>query len=360
MEISKPEIIIENGKVMYRVLVNSLQGNKMLWYSLDEQFKDLLTETADAVLVALLVPAMARGEDIHIKGAISERLYYNLSGRFQKLMQHIMPPLSRIRIYPGSLQSGGIKGTGVATGFSGGIDSFCLLADHLYSEVPAGFKITHLLFNNVGSHGWGGEQLFNERYEHLKPVAERMGLPFISINSNVESFYGGKDYLGFQPTHTLRNASVALILQRGIQRYMYGSTYPYPNTFVGPAKDMAYSDLISLPLLSTEVFDAFSAGSEYTRVEKTLRVNEIRDSYDTLDVCVEPDKPGKNCSKCWKCMRTLLTMDIGGFLNNYSPSFDLNVYYSHRDNYIKEMIQSDNPLLLEIMEFSKKRNYSLR
>ncbi len=359
MKINKPEIVIDSGKLTYRVRVESLQGVGTLWYSFDEQYQDLVTESSDAALVALLLPAMARGEDIHIDGVISEKLFYNLSGRLQKLLQLVAPALLRVKVYPAGLQTDSSKGTGVATGFSGGIDSFCVLADHFFSEYPPGFKITHLLFNNVGSHGWGGEQLFKERFERLIPVTERMGIPFISINSNIESFYGGKDYLGFQPTHTLRNASVALLLQAGIQRYMYASGLSFSNIFVGPTNDMANIDSILLPILSTEAIDAFSVGGEYTRVEKTLRVNEIPVSYDTLDVCVEPDQTGKNCSKCWKCLRTLLTLDIAGFLDNYSASFYINIYLQHRDEFIKEVIQSDYALLLEIVEFAKRSNYRL-
>jgi hypothetical protein len=131
------------------------------------------------------------------------------------------------------------------------------------------------------------------------------------VNSNVDAFYGKG--LGNQQTHTLRNASVALLLQGGIGRYLYASSYNFKNVFVGATYSMAYSDTIALPLLSTEVLDAISVGSEYTRIEKTLRVAEIPDSYGTLDVCVSPKKAG-NCSTAGNaCGRSSLLTSPGSW-----------------------------------------------
>lgn len=352
MRIGRPEITRQNGEIIYCVHVQFAKGVSTLWYRLGEQFEDLVTDFSDSPLVALLIPAMLNGEDIYITGTISEKLHYNLSGSYQKLLQLIIPSLHRIRIYPNDVQSGVTHGSGVATGFSGGIDSFCVLADHYYSDIQKGFKLTHLLFNNVGSH-CGGEKQFDERCARLKPFVDRIGLPFIKINSNVSAFYR-KDF-DFLQTHTPRNVSAALLIQKGIRRYMYASGYDYTNTFVGITDDIAYSDTITLPILSTEILDIFSSGSEYTRVEKTLRVANIPDSYSTLDVCII-DK-GRNCSTCHKCMRTLVTLDIAGFLDRYSSSFDLNTYKRKRSVYFGKVLKSNEPLLHEIAQFAKQRGF---
>lgn len=343
----------------YQVDVESAKGKETLWYSLHDSFGDLFTDASDAPLVALLIPAMSRGEDIHIDGVISDRLYYNLTQAFQSLLRHIIPYLHQVSIYPEDVRcEQGKSASGVATGFSGGIDSYCALADHFYSNIPKCFKVTHLLFNNVGSHGSGGEQLFRKRFERLIPAAERIGLPLLMINSNLNLFYGNR--LGFQQTHTLRNASVALLLQGGIGRYMYASAYKYSDAFVGSTYYIAYSDLITLPLLSTDTLDAFSVGSEYSRVEKTLRVAELPDSYGTLDVCVNANNASSytNCSKCSKCLRTLATLEIAGYLERYSESFDLNMYKTQRKKYFATLLGSQNPLLREIVELANERNYS--
>src|SRR4028118_737543 len=203
MKISKPELAKQDN-FQYRVRVSFSEGTETLWYSLGEEYADLVSDRSDAPLVALLIRAMACGEDIHLDGTISERLYYNLSRSYQHVLRAVIPSLRLINIYPDNVQPATQRASGVATGFSGGIDSFSVLADHHYTDVPTGFRLTHLLYNNVGSHEKGGSRLFRERYEHIRPTAERIGLPFIAVDTNVSAFYSG---FKFQQTHTPRNAS---------------------------------------------------------------------------------------------------------------------------------------------------------
>ncbi len=359
MKIGAPKIIREHHRVFYRVDVESIRGRTVLWYSLPEAFGGLVSKLCDAPLAALLIPAMADSEDIHIDGMISDRLVFN-SHRLQKLLQHTIPSLRRIHLHPLAVDGRQIaRAAGVATGFSGGIDSWCLLADHYYADVPARFKVTHLLFNNVGSHGIGGEQLFAKRFQRMSPVAERLGLPYVDINSNLDQFYGSG--LNFLQTHTLRNASVALLLQGGIGCFLYASAYSYPDLFVGPTDAMGYSDSMMMSLLSTSTLDAISVGSEYTRVEKTLRAAELPDSHNALDVCVNAKYTGGhiNCSTCWKCLRTLSTLDIAGLLERYSPSFDLQAYRSLKKEYWASIPASDDPLMREIAQFARQRGVPL-
>jgi len=88
MIIGKPEILQEENKIVFRVHVESFEGIETLWYSVDQTFGNFVTDFCDAPLVVLLIPAMAKGEDIHIAGAISERLWYNASGSYQYPLQH--------------------------------------------------------------------------------------------------------------------------------------------------------------------------------------------------------------------------------------------------------------------------------
>lgn len=354
MRIGKPQIFEEKRQAVYCVNVDSHCGNQTLWYAIQAEHVSLLSSLSDAPLVALLIPAMMRGEDIHLEGAISAKLHYNLSRPLQKILRHIIPDLRPINIHADVLDNGPMqRAPGVATGFSGGVDSYCLLADHFFSEVSPQYKVTHLLFNNLGTRP---ELEFRERYRRLVPLAERFGLPFLAINSNLDHFYAG--HFDFQQTHTLRNASVALLLQRGIGRYLYASAYEYADVFVGPCNAMAHTDPITLPLLSTDGLDALSAGSEYTRVEKTSRVSEIPDSYDTLDVCVSEDSGRTNCSSCWKCLRTMATLDIADRLGRYANSFDLATYRKLRTRYFAKLLSSPNETLMrEVVEFGRERNF---
>jgi hypothetical protein len=357
MIIGQPELLQADGQAIYQVKVGRSGASDILWYSVDEEFSDLMSDTADAALVALLIPAMTTGQDIEVSGRISARLLYNASRPYQTILQHVIPSLRRVRIHAEKVYHAGERAPGVATGFSGGIDSFCAIADHHKSDVPPGFRLTHFLYNNVGSHGKGGETLFMKRYNRLRSTADRIGLPLVRVNSNLGEFY--REY-SFEQTHTPRNLSVALVLGKGIGRFMYASAYQYADVFVGASDSMAYTDTLTLPLLSTELVDAASVGSEYSRVEKTLRASTVPESYDALDVCVTASHagPGMNCSRCWKCLRTMLTLDIAGKLDFYSSCFDLDVYEKHKANFMAETLISQKPLAREIVEFAKARGYS--
>lgn len=356
MKISQPERSERGEEIVVSYRISSSAGSKTLWYAVGKKYGDFLSESCDAPLLALLIPAMQSGEDIQVAGALSERLWYNLAGPYQQVLRRIIPSLRPVKIHAEAVTEQRSHAAGVATGFSGGVDSYCVLADHYYANKPVGYRLTHLLFNNVGSHGEGGERLFRERFAAMQPVAERTGLPLISVNSNLADFY--LKTFDFQQTHTPLNASVPLLLQGGMGCYLYASAYGFDEAYVGVADTMAHSDTIALPLMGTETLAMFSVGSEYTRVEKTLRVAEVSDSYNSIDVCVGGVSAG-NCSKCWKCMRTLLTLEIAGYIERYSNSFNLDTYRAHRSKYIGKVVGSKNPLEREIVQFAKERNYPL-
>lgn len=359
MEIGEPEFSREDGVFECRFNVRFNDEQRNLWYRLDKKYGSFVSKRSDAALVALLIPAMQSGEDIYINGTVSERLYYTCSRAYQHVLRAMMPEqLCLVKVRAAAVQPAPDQASGVATGFSAGIDSFCVLADHYYaSGVPDGFSISHLLYNNVGSHGSGGEHLFRKRCARIRPLTDRIGLPFVAVNSNVSAFYD-HNTLGFQRTHTPRNVSVSLLLQKKFGKFLYGSTYRYDETYVGNTYDIAYSDPVCLPLTSTGALDAISVGGEYTRVEKTLKVVDLEDSYYFLDVCVDPEDVG-NCSTCWKCVRTILTLDIAGVLDRYEQVFDLEAYRENRNLYIARKLLSDDPLDREVVSFAREENFTI-
>lgn len=359
MNIGIPKLVINDNQISYEVDITCAQGNRTLWYSLDKSFADLLCDNADAALLGMLVPAMLAGENIHIQGALSEQLFYNLSGPLQKAVQLIIPSLKRINVTADNICfDQPERAKGVITGFSAGIDSYCVMADHYFSKVSNGFKVSHLLFNNVGSHGVGGESLFRERAERLAPHAKALGLPFLMVNSNLGDFYCPE--IGFQRTHTLRNTSVALLLQQGIGRYLYASSFSYVDTTIGTSYDISFSDPILVPMLSTEMLDAVPTGGQYSRVEKTLRVADVPDSYAALDVCIAPESASNyaNCGKCLKCLRTLNTLEIAGYLDRYESVFNMKNYKRYRSKGFMKILITKKPLSAEVRAYAKEKNFS--
>lgn len=366
MIIGPIEKIITNDGVFVQVSVEFGLESKKLWYCFDREFEGCITtEKHDGFLVAVLLLGMKLGEDIYIKGGISPRLYYNIVSYYMPLVRSVIPSLHFIEIFPSSFgaKEDYISGNNVITGFSAGVDSFCAIHDHFLVNVPEEYKITHFLFNNVGSHGSGksGEALFESRFDLIKGFAKELGLPFIKVNSNLDEILG----MDFQQTHAPRNISSVLLLQGLFGKYYYASTYKYQDCFAGETYDIAYIDPFSIHLLSTETLDCVSTGCQYSRVEKTLKVTKVKSSYSWLNVCVDPVDGGGNCSSCWKCNRTLFTLEMLGAIEKYENCFNLNKWKKSKKWYIPEVIlntRNNDPFVRELRElaFEKKYMYSIQ
>lgn len=183
---------------------HSIQWPSSLQYTISH-YDGSLRLGGEAALLALLLPAMQKGIDLVIHTPVSARLLYFCKNDVQEILINHIPGLKRIAIdAPEYSYNGDLSTSEVVTGFSGGIDSYCVLSDYLFSCTPAGFKVNRLLFNNVGSHGIdpvASKDLFCRRYEKLAKIALKMGLKITKINSNLDEFYGSS--LGFPKSHSL-------------------------------------------------------------------------------------------------------------------------------------------------------------
>jgi hypothetical protein len=365
MIIHKPKLknYINTLKQCYEINKNNNETVE-LWFEVDKNFGDYILPSCDAAMVALLIPAMHAGEDMIIKGDISGKLHFNLY-RLQKTLQILIPSLKIIEIKAENLSEPQKQADLIATGFSGGIDSYSTLQDYFYNNQYAENKISLLTYHNVGTHVKGSfntpfeqqNQLFESRYNRIKKVSSQLGfssIPTLKINSNLDRFYTSPE-LNFENTHTLRNIAVSLLLQNGIKRFYFSAGYTYKDIKFFRHIDL---DPIILPLLSTDNFEPITVGSEYSRVEKTLKISEMEDPKIFLDVCVNSHE-GENCSSCFKCMRTLVTLDIIGKLDQFRSVFNIETYHSHKKMYLNKLLLDINPFGKEIIEYCKNNNKTL-
>ena len=302
-------------------------------------------DRADGFLVAQLLLAMQLGEPVEVEAPMSARLHYNLVHHYQPLVRELMPALKLVPIHaPLVSEPLAAPPTSVGTGFSAGIDSFSVIHDHFVKPVAEGFRLTHLTFNNVGSHGTRDHQrarhLFRRRYEQVRGYPESLGLPFIAIDSNL----GEALPLDFEQTHTTRNLAVALMLQPLFRRFYYASTFRYRDVAVRPTFDSAFADALAVPLLSTESLDLVSVGGQHTRVEKTQAVADLPGASRWLNVCATESQDGRNCSTCRKCCRTLFTLELLGRLDEFAGAFDLDRWRRVRNSYISAKVLGKGPI----------------
>ena len=352
----------KNG-VSARAFIEWRGGHHNLQFSVEDQFSSgIKVDRLDAFVVAAVLRAMHEGEDIEVRGSMSARLLYNLVNHWIPITSGVLPGTKRISIEADRLITKAEKRPkGTATGYSAGIDSFAVIHDHLFSTQPEGFKITHFLFNNVGSHAGDtrNQALFQQRLEKIKAFSERVGVPIIEVNST----FGHLVPFDFMKSHPARNASVPLLLQGLIGRWYYASANRYTDCHTGPCtEEISHENPSTIHLFSTDTLDCISTGSQYSRVEKTHLVATHPETYNTLNVCAGGKRAilaeGKNCSVCFKCCRTLFTLELMDSLDLYTGVFNMEAYRQARFGYLFDLLLIPNePLNHEILELARERNF---
>ncbi len=352
----------ENGsRTCASSLIEWEGGHHNLSFSVNNDFADgIVQDRLDAFVVCAIFRAMHEGEDVEVHGCMSAKLHYNLKHYWMPLVQGLWPHLKIVNIDAEQLTTSAPRASGVATGYSAGIDSFAVLYDHLYNEPPAGYRLTHFLFNNVGSHGGHTDhtELFQARLAEIRPLADRKGIPIIDVDSNL----GDLIPLSFENTHPARNAAVPLLLQGIIGRWYYASSYHYADHDIPNAVELCDLDPVMVHLYSTEQLDCILSGAQYTRVKKTQLVSTLPDSYSLLNVCAGGDRAleagGGNCSTCRKCLRTLFTLELQNNLENYEQVFDMGVYRAHRWRFLLFiLIEPTDHFNKEFLEYIKDTDF---
>ncbi len=94
----------------------------LLWYRFPLEYGDKLYVSGNPFLAAMLMPAMETGEDIHLEGKVSAKLFSGMQ-TLSLILKKWYPELHLISIHVDGF-SIPAKGTRTAAFFSGGVDSF--------------------------------------------------------------------------------------------------------------------------------------------------------------------------------------------------------------------------------------------
>lgn len=335
-----------------------------LWFDLPTPFADMVSTRSDAFAVALVLPAMRLGVDLHVGGVVTDELLYRINHEYQHLHRGVFPQYRPIRVTSDETAPAEAGGGGVAAGFSCGVDSYALLHDYvLDEECPPPLRVTHWLFNDVGSHGEGrSDALFDRRLRGVRDAVAPFGMPVIDVDSNLDESFGlgrGYGHTAFLQTHTVRNASVAHLLAPGLRTWLYASSVEYDHMHAGPGHSSSPSEAIALQLLSHSQLQLRSVGGEHTRVDKTRIMAGVPDAEHHLDVCVRErsEAASTNCSSCFKCLRTIYTLDVLGLANPFfaAGTFDRDVYLAAKRDYeVSLLVPGNAPLEREVLRLSRE------
>jgi hypothetical protein len=319
-------------------------GDDQLWFSVPNEYSEYLTnDRFDAFLVGMLYPAMMYGEDIEIKGCVSERLLFNINTYVISLLRSFSSEVKHINVIAEDTSSEKLVNTDVGTGFSGGVDSFCTIYDHFTLASNINFRISKLLFFNVGSHGkykdLSTHKKYQSRFDYLKSFATEVELDFIRLDSNLHKYHVWKH----EKTSPLTITAGVLVLQNLFHTYYISSSLSYSEIPKFMRYEInkymhSYSDPILLPLLSTESLQFIPDGQQYLRSEKIRRIANYNSANKFLNVCVNSnEETSRNCSICSKCMRTISVLESLDLLEQFKNIFDYDLYRRKRFRYMAKL-----------------------
>ena len=336
IKIGKPQVNSDATTATLFVDITIDDICKEVWFRVDKKFEDYLCyERGDAYVIAVLNYAMRNHHDIVSEAPLTEDLYYNIDKYLVDAIAQYNKDFYRPNI-TADVASEALPCAGaVGTGISCGVDSLHALA----CQTAMKFKrhnITHLTFNNVGSHGEGeyAEQLYQARLERPRAFAKEYGFEIVASDSNLQNVIKQDHF----KSHTYSSIFAVYCLQKLYSVYYYASAgYKYAEfTLEDKPQDCPGSyEMLSLPLFSTHNLRVYSEGEGMSRMTKLKSVVNYAPSYKYLNVCL---KEGDNCGKCEKCVRTLLGIDALGMIDKYGEVFDIDYYRKHKKWYLQQML----------------------
>ncbi len=279
-----------------------------LWYEFPRNEIAHLSGSADGFVTALLLLAMARREDIRVRGALNRRLVQNLY-EYQRIFSAWFPK----RFHPVAIDCegwseppGSETPRAVATAFSGGVDSTYTLFSHLpANEWDPDRQIDYALFVHGFDIPLDDRVTFDEASRIYDTHLRELGVELLTARTNVRQFV---DALPWIITHGSALGSVPLILDRLLGMFYIPASLQYPN--LHPWGSHPVSD----PFLSTDsmiiVHDACMS-----RIDKVAQVAAQVPARSWLRVCWERPNADKNCCRCYNCLLTMSSLEIAGALS---------------------------------------------
>ena len=298
----------------------------------------MVYEVLDSFILATILPALVSRQDIKVKGAVSDYFYYH-----SKTLIYLLSKVfgyKTIKIYADEIIHTNFNPTVVATGFSGGVDSFATYINHIGDGCLEEFKIDTLALFIIGSYGNEYNQSFRDFSKDIKRAeefAECVGMPLVVIDSNIGELYSHPDIFNYSLRSTICLSAGILTLQKLWKTYFLSSTTTIDDMRLNKWDQYYYENSIT-QLLSNNNTDIIIAETDIDRVQKTKLIaeNELAQKY--LYVCAADILNAKtgmnyrkdrkpNCGACVKCTRTEITLDYLGVLDKFKERFDLEQYY---------------------------------
>lgn len=282
---------IYKSKVRITLQISGVKKN--IWYEIPDKFIESITESCDPYLISLIFMAMERGEDLVIEGNVSRSLLRNMD-EFQLVWRKWKPKkYSKINIYANIVDVDKFRSESAISAFTGGVDSTFLLYKNLENSETIRYPIDASLF----IHGFDIPRIESQRFcrtfNEVEKITESVGIPLISIRTNLREFGYWDDI------HAAAIISCAALLKQKYSACLLGSSHPYSYL-----RFPWGSNSITDPLLSSDDFKVINFGGGFSRLEKISLLSTIEPFQKYLHICTK--LYFGNCGKCEKCIRTKL------------------------------------------------------
>jgi hypothetical protein len=292
------------------------------WFRFPRVYRPCLIDRSDAFVAGLLPVAMMLGEDMKVEGSVSPRLAHGV--RQYQLMRNQWWPdrFARVDVRYGGISNGGGAGRAVGGTFSGGIDAFYSVWQHMRENEPiAALRHTHCLMVNGFNFDMHLDHTdeFQRLVDVYEPMLQRLGIELVVARNNMQVFLEGVVEKTRKRVTTRETVIIAAVLMLGnlFSRFYLpgGGTYQLYGAHGWHP--------VGIPMMSSDETELFYDGGDATRVEKTLVLAQWEETYSKLRVCWRPTVFNRetgiieNCCRCPKCLRTMITLDLAGALSRY-------------------------------------------
>lgn len=269
-------------------------------------------DKGDVWLPVALILAMKRGERLVLADPISEERRAAID-RVQDIFVSWYPDeMTRVRVRAprSDAPSGAARlrralrpppRRGVATCFTGGVDSFySLLTREDVDTIVYGFGLDIPLDRRRASR---------RVHRGLRSIAAERGDAYLWLRTNLRWELTRDVSWGFE-SHGAVLASLGMVLSSRISSLGIPATHTHDADF--PWGSHPQLD----PLWSTGRLSVLHHGADASRAAKTVRVSGEPLAQQHLRVCYSQYRQA-NCGRCLKCLRTMATLELTGNLQRF-------------------------------------------
>jgi hypothetical protein len=305
--VDRIEVEESGGESLLRARVSTARRSH-LPFTLEYAFEALpgsaVARSGDPFVAALVLPAMALGEDLEIAAPLSPRLSRNV-GQAIDIYRAWSRGLPSIRVL-GQGSAAPSEGAGAALCFTAGVDSFYSLLKSEGSSEDGSSDISHLLFVHGFDIALRDTRRRASAAARIQRVAEATRKRAILVRSNLREVQDR--VVSWDLHHGAALAGVGLALSGLLKRCVIPSSWAYQHL-----RPWGSHPLLD-PLWSTESLAFVHDGCEARRIEKVQAISDSSLALDNLRVCWEHLTDDYNCARCEKCVATMVMLHGEGKL----------------------------------------------